>query len=331
MSQEEYQKIFESNFENNSQSEEEYDPELVNVVRAKPVGLSELLQLRQVAKCDIFTGSGEKSPWGSLFGGQVLGQAVVAAGRTVPEEQRIHSLHGYFLRTGKSGIELLFEVERVRDGRSFATRVVKVLQENKVIFQVTMSFHVDEMGLEWQEPGREVEAIARKRGIDRLPLPEELLEQGVQALYHPADAYQLTEALAVAEGRWWNLRWVRHRSPLADGISDDAHAALLAWLSDYFSVPYTFGGEEERRDFFRGRARPRGDQEMFPLHISIDHSIHFHRPCSVDEWLLFHTRTTVSAGARALSRTEVYDFSGQLVATVNQEALIRPSVSKAKL
>merc|ERR1712146_422168 len=103
------------------------------------------------------------------------------------------------------------------------------LQENKVIFQVTLSFHVDETGVDWQTPGRDIEAMARHRGLDRIPLPEELMEMGIEMHYHPADAFQLTEALAVAEGKWWNIRWVRHRSTLPDDFSDDAHAAALAW------------------------------------------------------------------------------------------------------
>eukprot|EP00746_Dinoflagellata_sp_MGD_P120104 gnl/MRDRNA2_/MRDRNA2_55774_c0_seq1.p1 gnl/MRDRNA2_/MRDRNA2_55774_c0~~gnl/MRDRNA2_/MRDRNA2_55774_c0_seq1.p1 ORF type:complete len:188 (+),score=30.30 gnl/MRDRNA2_/MRDRNA2_55774_c0_seq1:410-973(+) len=177
------------------------------------------------------------------------------------------------------------------------------------------------MGTDWQAPGLGIEMMAADRGLNSIPLPEELLEKGFRVQYHPADAFQLTEALAVAEGPWWNIRWARHRSPLPIDDMEDAHAAALAWLTDYFIVPYTFNGD------LGVQGKPQ-TQDMFPLHIPIDHVIRFHRPCSVDEWLLFHTRTVVSAGARGLSRTEVYDSGGWLVATVTQEALIRSSNAK---
>lgn len=110
-----------------------------------PTSLQQALRLQRIALCDVFTGSEvNKTPWGRVFGGQILAQSLVAAQHTVDPSLEVHSLTGYFLLAGESGVELLFEVDRVRDGRSFATRVVKAVQRNKAIFLMTCSFHISE-------------------------------------------------------------------------------------------------------------------------------------------------------------------------------------------
>jgi len=272
--------------------------------------LQRSLDLLRVAECDVFTGSEEgRTPWGRVFGGQVLAQSLVAAQRTVESEMRVHSLHGYFLLAGESGVELLFEVERVRDGQSFATRVVKALQRNKAIFQMNVSFHRDEWGPSFQTPGREFNAIFKSRGVD-MRLPEELLAQG-NKLFTPTSADlglggHSTEAISVAEGKWWSLRWCRHKHRLPDW----AHESIFAWITDSWAAEHV--------------TKPHGAKgQRFSMVFSLDHSIHFHKPFRADEWLLFSTRTTVSNGARGLARTEVFTTKGSLVATVTQEALIR--------
>jgi len=238
----------------------------------------------------------------------------VAACRTVPEGFLVHSLHGYFLLAGESGVEILFEVERVRDGKSFCTRVVKAVQRNHAIFSMTISFHRPEWGPEFRTPGREILAVARSRGLTegRLPTPEELLQRGVQP--EPAtgaDNTGATETLLIARGDWWSLRYYRHKGHLPDGPLG-LHEGIFAWCSDSTMAGIVCRPHQERG-------------ATFPMVFSLDHSIHFHRPFRVDEWLLFHTRSTVSAGARGLARLEVFTLAGQLVATVSQEALARVS------
>lgn len=244
--------------------------------------------------------------------------------RTVPKHLNVNSLHSYFLLAGESGVEILYEVDSVRDGKSFATRIVKAMQRNRAIFQVTVSFHANEWGPSFQTPGRELEAIARARGIDkeytrRFPTPDELLASGV-ANEHivGADNQGEIDTLLISKGDWWSLRYFRHRLPLPDDLG--IHVSVFAWMSDatlagICCLPHLAGPEPQ----------------SFDMVFSLDHSIHYHRPFRADEWLLFHTRTTVSAGARGLARNEVFTLDGVLVATVMQEALFRvPKAVAAK-
>eukprot|EP00746_Dinoflagellata_sp_MGD_P128762 gnl/MRDRNA2_/MRDRNA2_63055_c0_seq1.p1 gnl/MRDRNA2_/MRDRNA2_63055_c0~~gnl/MRDRNA2_/MRDRNA2_63055_c0_seq1.p1 ORF type:complete len:372 (+),score=55.61 gnl/MRDRNA2_/MRDRNA2_63055_c0_seq1:69-1118(+) len=176
---------------------------LTNVNPSVIPGLHDKLQLKQIAQCDVFTGTDDRTPWGRVYGGQALAQSIAAAQRTVPADQKVHSIHGYFLLAGESGIELLFDVERVRDGRSFATRTVKAIQRNKAIFEASISFHVNEAGLTWQTPRRDVHAMAQSRGLDRIPGPGELMKNGAQVLHPEADVFKFTEIISVARGKWW--------------------------------------------------------------------------------------------------------------------------------
>jgi len=277
-----------------------------NIEGETPAGLHERLELYQTENDDVFAGVGHHTPWGRVFGGQVLAQALLAARRTVPEELKTHSLHGYFLLAGEGGVALLFEVERVRDGRSFATRVVKVKQGSNAIFQMTVSFHRDEEGFSFQTPGRELAAIGLSRGLKSVPSAQSLIDGGAKIdRTSYADLTHVTQSVLVAEGKWWCLAWKRHRRQLPD----EFNCVALAWMSD--------GG------MVNTVRKPHGDEDV-GMSMSLDHSIHFHRPFRSDDWLLFHTRTTVSAGSRGLARTEVFSLGGLLVATITQEALVRP-------
>eukprot|EP00931_Biecheleriopsis_adriatica_P046689 TRINITY_DN26833_c0_g1_i2.p1 TRINITY_DN26833_c0_g1~~TRINITY_DN26833_c0_g1_i2.p1 ORF type:complete len:337 (+),score=53.75 TRINITY_DN26833_c0_g1_i2:33-1013(+) len=285
-------------------------------VRHATSALQTALQLQQIAQCDIFTGNEDavgRTSWGRVFGGQVMAQALVAAQRTVASELHAHSLHCYFLLAGESGVELLYEVERVRDGGSFATRVVKALQRSRAIFQLTVSFHRPEWGPSFQTPMRELQSIARSRGFKgSLPSPEEFMERGApMEKVVGADNHGDIDTVLIARGDWWSLRYFRHRRPLPDDL--DMHQSVFAWMSDSTMVgicklPHQSGTQQSYE---------------FSMSFSLDHSIHFHRPFRADEWLIFHVRTTVSTGSRGLARNEVFSLDGQLVATVTQEALIR--------
>jgi len=282
-----------------------------------PSSLQLALDLKQVARCDIFIGSEDaigQTYHGRVFGGQVLAQALVAALRTVPDDLHIHSLHGYFLLVGTSGVELLFEVDRVRDGRSFATRSVKALQQNKAIFQLTASFHKPEWGPAFQMPGTELVEIVREKGFTGgvLPTPQELVAKGAQIERGTfADNKGDTQCVEISRGVWWCLRYYRHRTRLSDD-TPGVHASILAWLTDSYMVEIVCVPHESRHGM------------EFSQRYSLDHSIHFHTlNFRADEWMVFFISTSVSGGSRGLARIQVYTLDGRLVATVTQEAVMR--------
>jgi acyl-CoA thioesterase-2 len=299
--------------------------------------LQECLQLEQVAGSDIFVGQARRNaPTKVLFGGQVMSQSLAAAARTVHHQHRVHSFHGHFLLAGKSDLPILFEVSRIRDGRSFTTRNVIARQDNKAIFSCTVSFHCEEAGAQFQIPPADVRAYLQSRNVRGtatgwdasngvLPTPDELRASGIEEEgWMPSTSF-----MPISEGNRWSLKYRRHKTPLAEpeptpsGISNavdgsglddwEIHTACLAYMSDEgllstIRQPHT--GPSWKR--FEG------------MSMSLDHTIHFHRPFRADEWLLFHNETTVSYGGRGLARTEVYTADGTLVASVLQEGLIRP-------
>ena len=112
--------------------------------------LQSALQLRHIAMCDVYTGLGFSTPWGRLFGGEILAQAVMAACATVPDTHPVHSLHGYFILAGQNGVPVMFSVERTRTGKSFMTRTVNAKQENRSIFTLMISFHRKERGMRFE-------------------------------------------------------------------------------------------------------------------------------------------------------------------------------------
>eukprot|EP01062_Namystynia_karyoxenos_P046439 TRINITY_DN347_c0_g1_i1.p1 TRINITY_DN347_c0_g1~~TRINITY_DN347_c0_g1_i1.p1 ORF type:complete len:293 (+),score=35.83 TRINITY_DN347_c0_g1_i1:75-953(+) len=274
-------------------------------------GLRRALHLEQVAMCDTFTGVEiGKTPWGRIYGGQVLAQALVAAQRTVDAPLRVHSVHGYFILAGETGVEVLFKVDRVRDGKSFATRAVKALQRNRTIFILTASFHREEPGYSFQEQPQRIDAVAHMRGLQKMPLPSDLPDE--RSTYMPADLDRSTEGFVVGQGEHWRMIWQRHRLPLGEDAK--LHNAVLAWMSDHGIVAVTRGTRT---------------QKAFKASVSLDHSIHFHRPFKADDWLLYYTHTIVAHGARGYARSDVYNMSGELVASVTQETLIRPNPAKS--
>jgi len=270
--------------------------------------LQQNLQLEQIAGCDMFTGrESDRTPWGRVFGGQVMAQSLVAAVRTVSPGLRLHSLHGYFILAGITGVPLLFDVKRVRDGKSFATRTVTALQRNEAIFQLTASFHKEEWGPSFQIPGHTLFSLLKQRGVTRLRSPEELLADGaVPFPISHADVRGDTEAVTLAEGDWWLMQWGRHKSKLPN---DGEHEAMLAWMSDSHMADIVW--------------KPYAKTHNVQYVVSLDHSIHFHSPCRADEWHLYDVVTTVSSGSRGHARAEVFARSGEIVATVTQEALVR--------
>jgi acyl-CoA thioesterase-2 len=222
----------------------------------------------------------------------------------------------------------LFEVERVRDGKSFATRSVKALQANKCIFIMTVSFHVDEPGPSHQIPLNELRAylpagqlsrnagrVGWQSGTDT-PTPSQLLRAGRKPFEHNSSKW--VDILHVAEGDRWLLRWFKYNQPAGSPpLSRAQGSAVLAYLSDMQMVTTV--------------RQPHGQEGVFSMSISLDHSIYFHRKYDPSQWLLCFCETSTSAGARGIAKTEMYQLQGRggsdsrvvHVATVYQEALVR--------
>ncbi len=276
----------------------------------------DLLDLEQI-EVDIFRG---RSPEGErrqrVFGGQVAGQALVAAGRTVPEDRPVHSLHAYFIRPGDPTTPLIYLVERVRDGRSFTTRRVTTIQHGKTIFTLSASFHRDEPGVEHADPMPDVpppEAITPT--AERM---ERLFGPSVREWYggNPIDIRHIGPLSFEAE-RDPSLRTTRNMVWLrADGeLPDDPllHVCLMTYASDMTlldSVLLAHG-----LSWADGRTSG----------ASLDHAMWFHGPFRADRWLLYAQDSPVARGATGLARGEMYTSDGELVVSVVQEGLIRTS------
>jgi acyl-CoA thioesterase II len=253
--------------------------------------------------------------WQRVFGGQVIGQALVAAQRTVEAERHVHSLHAYFMRPGDTSVPIVYEVERLRDGGSFTTRRVTAIQHGYAIFSLEASCQVDEKGLEHQVPmPRDVphpqELKTQRQLLERAPhVPENIrrywarerpLEIRPVALEH----YTSREKLPPEQ----NI-WLRTTGPVpADRATQ---TAVLAYLSDMTLL--------DTSTFPHGRAVFDPDLQV----ASLDHAMWFHRPHPLDGWLLYTQDSPSSSGSRGFTRGALYAEDGTLIASVAQEGLIR--------
>jgi len=263
---------------------------------------------------DRFRGESRSLGGKSVFGGQVLGQALLAADATIAG-RRAHSLHAYFLLTGDPEAPIVYEVERIRDGRSFATRRVVAVQHGRPIFNMAVSFHVAEEGLDHQTPMPEV------------PGPEELLSSS-ELCRQVADRLPEKRREALTAERPFDLRPVEPRDLLnperrppqrqvwlraAGKLPGDAalHQALLAYASDFTllgTALYPHG-----LSFFHSGVQA----------LSLDHAMWFHRPFRMDDWLLYVMDSPSASAGRGLGRGSIYTRDGRLIASVAQEGVIR--------
>jgi acyl-CoA thioesterase II len=272
--------------------------------------LVKLLDIEPI-EVNIFRGVSPDERRLRVFGGQVAAQALMAAGRTV-ERGRVHSLHSYFLRPGDPNIPILYEVDRIRDGRSFTTRRVVAIQHGEAIFNLEASFHVDEEGpLVHQVPMPNVPDPQKLSPLtDRLePFREELADWF--ARQHPIDQRHVGELPWMAhEGRDPVQRlWIR-----ADGTLDDdplLHACMATYASDMSLFDTMLGPHDVRW----------GDAEF--MGASLDHCMWFHRPFRADEWLLYDMDSPNAYGARGLARGFLFKEDGTLVVSMVQEGLMR--------
>lgn len=284
-------------------------------MRTELQDLLDLLDLEQI-EVNLFRGVSPSDGRQRVFGGQVLGQALVAAARTVEDITRAaHSLHGYFLRPGDTSIPILYQVDRIRDGKSFTTRRVVAIQRGRAIFNLSASFQVAEKGLEHQFPMPAVpppgecmteqqmrEQFAADRPPDLAPWPERT--QPIEMRYaEPFNEYK-PEPLPPYLNTWIKT---------IDAMPDDVrlNQCLLAYASDMTLIDTSY--------------RPHAldwHNDKFQV-ASLDHAMWFHRPFKVDEWLLYAQDSPFSGGARGFARGTFYTSSGELVASVAQEGLIR--------
>ncbi|MBP2338276.1 acyl-CoA thioesterase-2 [Saccharothrix coeruleofusca] len=270
-----------------------------------------LLDLERIEE-NIFRGVSPAESPVRVFGGQVAGQALVAAGRTVPPERRVHSLHSYFIRGGDPTIPIVYEVDRIRDGRSFTTRRVVAVQRGKAIFSLSASFQLDEPGLDHQEP------------MPAVPEPESLptyaqaaagyLDKvGMTRLPRPIDVRYVTEPpWRAREGGPAEARsqvWMRADGKLPD--DDLLHVCVLAYASDMTLLDSVL----VRHGVYWGTDKVLG--------ASLDHAMWFHRRFRADEWFLYDCASPSASGARGLATGRFFSADGQLVATVVQEGLLR--------
>ncbi len=274
--------------------------------------LLELLDLEQI-EADIFRGRSPDERRQRVFGGQVAGQALVAAGRTVPADRPVHSLHAYFIRPGDPAVPLVYTVDRVRDGRSFTTRRISAIQHGKTIFTLSASFHRPEPGPEHADP---MPDVPPPEMIERTPdrLVRLLGEVPPRILDNPVDLRSVGP-LSVEAERDPSLRttknfvWLR-----VDGeLPDDPllHVCLMTYASDMTLLDSVLLGHG--LSWMDGRTSG----------ASLDHAMWFHRPFRADRWLLYAQDSPVAHGARGLAHGEVFTADGELVLSVMQEGLIR--------
>ena len=266
----------------------------------------DLLDLEAI-EVNIFRGLSPDEDRQRIFGGQVAGQALVAAARTV-DQGAVHSLHSYFLRPGDPNAPVLYDVDRIRDGRSFTTRRVVAIQHGRAIFNMAASFHVEEPGFEHSDPMPDV------------PDPETLPTR--------QDMFAAGDDDHVGEDRPLDMRWVtahplQRDQPLppdqqvwmrADGVLPDdpvLHACLLTYASDMTLLDTTL----------LPHGRSWADDAL--MLASLDHVMWFHGPFRADEWMLYDQHTPSASGARGLAGGRVFTRDGRLIASVMQEGLIR--------
>ncbi|HEY8032668.1 MAG TPA: acyl-CoA thioesterase II [Methylocella sp.] len=276
-----------------------------------------ILDLERIEE-NIFRGRSPQVGWQRVFGGLVVAQALVAAARTV-ERRAPHSLHGYFLLPGDPAVPIVYEVDRIRDGKSFTTRRCNAIQHGRAIFSLSASFQIEESGLE--------HAVS----MPKVPLPESLpsefemlqrfgavMPEAIRRWFaqdrpievRPVDLPRYMRHEAGAPEQYV---WLRASGPLP---SDPAiHRAVLAYLSDMTLLDAVLGAH---------------GHSVFDSGLqiaSLDHALWFHRPFRADAWLLYAQDSPTSCGARGFARGLLFTDDGCLVASVVQEGLIRPTPS----
>lgn len=263
---------------------------------------------------NLFRGSSPEVSPQRVFGGQVASQSLIAAGRTVPSDRHVHSLHGYFLRPGDPKTPIIYEVDRTRDGSSFTTRRVTAIQHGKPIFAMSASFQVAEDGIEHSLPMPDVPGPDGLRGYGDVLAPyRDRLEVWAE-LPRPFEVRYVTDTPWSARAAGSQPGAVTRVWFRADGsLADDPllHTCLLAYMSDLTLLDSAL--------ISHGLASGIDRIQL----ASLDHAMWFHRPVVMDDWVLYETSSPAASGARGLCTGHFFSADGAHLATVVQEGLIR--------
>ena len=276
--------------------------------------LANILDLLDLERIEQNLYLGQNHDTEHVFGGQVLAQSIIAASRTVQEAHALHSMHAYFLRAGDWKAPILYEVDPIRDGRSFSTRRVVAIQHGRAIFNLSCSWHRRESGYEHTLPMPNVLPPECLR--NDLELYREVAKQRPEVTrymfrFEAIDSRQVENLLMSNEEAHppHKHTWLKTVAPLPD--RPGLHEAMLAYMSDldFMSTSMLPHGGRLIRDQIYG--------------ASLDHALWFHRPVQADEWLLFAKSSPNARGSRGFVRGHFFNRDGELVATAAQECLIR--------
>mgnify|MGYP000885491609 FL=1 len=284
----------------------------------KKKALNKLIKLLDLETLEenLFRGQSENIGGPRVFGGQVIGQALTAAVRTVPEKRFVHSLHAYFLRPGDMEYPIIYDVERTRDGGSFTTRRVVAIQKGEPIFDMALSFHKVEKGPSHQIDMLDIpgpnectsELEVRKKMIDKVPAKYRdffLRERPIEIRNLPGEG--MFEEPTKKEP--YKHVWMKAVGKLPDDVVH--HQAILAYASDMGLLSTSMN--PHKLSFAKGNV----------MSASLDHAMWFHRPFRADEWMLYSTDSPSASNARGFNRGSVYTEDGTLVASAVQEGLMR--------
>ena len=279
--------------------------------------LQNLLNLLNLEKLEegLFRGQSEDLGLRQVFGGQVVGQALYAAKQTEPEERIIHSFHSYFLRPGDSKKGIIYDVETLRDGKSFSARRVSAVQNGQPIFYMTASFQAPESGFEHQNVMPEVpgpETLASEQDLAQKMahlLPEKVREKFIAERPLEIRPVQIHNPLKGRVDEPVRQVWIRANGGLPADLR--IHQYLLGYASDLNFLPVALQPH--------GKGFLEADMQV----ATIDHSMWFHRPFNFSDWLLYSVVSTSASGARGFVRGEFYNQQGVLVASTVQEGVMR--------
>jgi acyl-CoA thioesterase II len=280
--------------------------------------LDELLALLELEALEVnlFRGLSPHEDRQRVFGGQVAAQALVAAGRTVGDDRPVHSLHAYFLRPGDPNVPIVYEVDRIRDGKSFTTRRVVAIQHGRAIFNLAASFQVVETGPDHEMPMPSVPHP------DELPTWQQRVEPYLERLGPDLAQWLVRErpidSRPVDDPRWLDPTprepeqdvWIKANGALP--TAPLIHECVVAYASDLTLLDTAM---------FPHAISYREQQYMI---ASLDHAMWFHRPFRADEWILYHQTSPSASRARGLAQGSIFCRDGTLAITVIQEGLIRP-------
>ena len=279
--------------------------------------VQEMLDILDLEELDLnlFRGRSPQAGWQRVYGGQVIGQALVAAVRTVDSSRPPHSMHAYFLLPGDPAIPIIYDVDRIRDGKSFTTRRVTARQHGHPIFSMLVSFHTDEPGLDHQAKMPEVpppeslpnESEMRKAMLPTMPDPVRRYYERERPIELRPVEFERYAGKKVAEGRFHV--WIRATSRLPDDLA--IHQCVLAYASDMTLLDAALAPH----------GRTLLEKEF--MAASLAHALWLHRPFRADDWLLYAQDSPNMHGSRAFSRGLIFTRNGTLVASVAQEGLVR--------